>query len=152
MKPLSALRFDALAGYSRSPYISLSARELEYYEEGDEKLLGVVSLDIQDHDFVFTVLGRDAMGRFRAVDLEHTIGSADEARNRLAASLAELVLLPDSDFHQGDEVGEPLDFFAPMVPPERLSPTFRTLTEQVGYTPALGLLKELMHYFQGSCL
>jgi hypothetical protein len=56
MKPLSPLRFDALAGYSRSPQIGLSARELSWFEEADEKLLGVVSLDLIDFEYVFTVL------------------------------------------------------------------------------------------------
>jgi hypothetical protein len=148
MKPIPALRFDALAGYSRSPYLPLSARELEWYEEGDEKLLGLVSLDIADEDFVYTVLGRDAMGRYRAFHLEINIGSVDEARDRLAASLADLVQLPATAFHQGDEPGPPLDFFTPVVAADKLSPIFRTVTSERGYTPALGLLTELMHYFQ----
>jgi hypothetical protein len=52
MQPLSRLRFDALAGYSRSPLLGLSARELSWFQDGSEKLLGVVSLDLVDHDYV----------------------------------------------------------------------------------------------------
>lgn len=148
MKALSVLRFDALAGYSRSPYLPLSARELEWYEEGDERLLGAVSLDTQDEDFIYTVLGRDAMGRFRAVHLEIDIVSIEEARERLRVALADLVQRPPAEFHQGDEHGPPMDFFTPIVAPERLHPIFRTLTTERGYTPALGLLRELMYYFQ----
>ena len=40
MKPVSIERFNALAGYIRSPWTSLSAKELAWYEAGDEKLLG----------------------------------------------------------------------------------------------------------------
>src|SRR4051812_19346346 len=104
MKPLSPLRFDALAGYSRSPQIGLSARELAWFEEGDEKLLGVVSLDIVDLDYVYTVLARDAHRRFRAVHLEINIPSQDQATEMLAAALAKLVVHPETEFHQGDEV------------------------------------------------
>ena len=39
MNSLPKLRFDALAGYSRSPNISLSARELAWFHEADGKLL-----------------------------------------------------------------------------------------------------------------
>ena len=69
MNTLPKVRFDALAGYSRSPYISLSARELGWFEEADGKVLGVVSLDVVDRDYVWIVLARDAKNRYRAVDL-----------------------------------------------------------------------------------
>jgi hypothetical protein len=41
-----------------------------------------------------------------------------------------------------------LDLFKPVVRPESLNATLRTLTRERGHTPALGLLRELMHYFQ----
>jgi hypothetical protein len=145
MKPLSPLRFDALAGYSRSPQISLSARELAWFEEADEKLLGVVSLDVVDLDYVYTVLARDAHGRFRAFHLDT---SQNEAAEGLAAALAELVVQPDTYFHQGDEVGVALDLFTSELPSDKQNPRFRELITAKGFTPALGLLKELMHYFQ----
>lgn len=43
MKPLDRRRFDALPGYSRSPYSVLFADELAWLAESDEKLLeGIV--------------------------------------------------------------------------------------------------------------
>ena len=147
MKPLSPLRFDALAGYSRSPLLGLSARELLWFEEGNEKLLGVVSLDLADNDYVYTVLARDANGRFRAVHLDINISSEAAATKQLEAALAELAARPDTDFRQGDESGAPLDLFTPTVAPDKQNPRFRELATAAGFTPALGLLKELMHYF-----
>ena len=147
MNPLGQARFNALAGYSRSPYLPLSARELAWYEEANERLLGVVSLDLVDEDFVYTVLARDAVGRFRAVRLEINLSGLDEARDGLARALAELGTRPPDAFHQGDEPRKAVDFFTPLVVPEKQSPIFRTVATERGYTPALGLLKELMHYF-----
>lgn len=148
MKPISKLRFDALAGYSRSPYIPLSAQELSWHEEGDERLLGVVSLDLQDSDYLYTVLARDAKNRFRGVDLEINLASQQEAEKQLGQALVELSQLPAEEFHQGDEVGPPMDFFTAAVAPEATHPIFQRLVTQRGYSPALGLLKELMHYFE----
>lgn len=148
MQPLSPLRFDALAGYSRSPQLGLSARELCWFEEGGEKLLGVVSLDLVDLDYVYTVLGRDAHGRFRAFHLEINISSEAEATERLNAALAELVVHPDVYFHQGDETGPPMDFFTPVTDLDKQSPRFQELITSRGFTPALGLLREQMHYFE----
>lgn len=141
MKPLSPLRFDALAGYSRSPLIGLSARELGWFEDGTEKLLGVVSLDLVDQDYVYTVLARDAHGRFRAFHLDINISSEAEAIKQLEAALSELVVHPDTYFHQDDEVGAPLDFFTPTLALDKQNPNFRELTTAPGFTPALGLLR-----------
>lgn len=148
MKPISKVRFDALAGCSRSPQLPLSARELAWFEEAHETLLGVVSLDISDRDYVYTVLGRDAHGRFRAVHLDINILSQADAERGLEAALAELATRPASDFFQGDEVGKNIDFFAPVVPSDRRHPSFATLTTSAAHSPALGLLRELMHYFR----
>ena len=148
MKPLSPLRFDALAGCSRSPQIGLSARELSWFEEADEKLLGVVSLDLVDLDYVYTVLARDGHGRFRAFHLDINIQSQGEATDMLAAALAELVVQPEAYFHQGDEVGPTFDLLTSTLPPDKRNPRFTELITAQGFTPALGLLKELMHYFQ----
>lgn len=147
VRPLSKTRFDALAGYSRSPHLPLSDAELAWYEEADEKLLGMVSLDIHDRDFVYTVLGRDARGRFSAVHLDINIDSQAEAERRLEGALTQLAERPASYFHQGDEVGGALDFFTPVGPADKQHSSFCSLTTAAGYTPALGLLRELMHYF-----
>ena len=77
MKPLSKTRFDALAGYSRSPQLPLSAEELAWFEEADEKLLGMVSLDIHDRDYVYTVLGRDARGIHPGCPRPPTLSSSE---------------------------------------------------------------------------
>ena len=112
-----------------------------------EKLLGVVSLDIYDRDHVCTVLARDARGRFRAVHCDLNIETQVEAERQLAVAFAELAVRPASDFYQGDETEQPIDFFTPMVATDRQHQNFRSLTTHEHHTPALGLLRELMHYF-----
>ncbi|HEU4691582.1 MAG TPA: hypothetical protein VFS23_24635 [Vicinamibacterales bacterium] len=147
MKPISVERFNALAGYIRSPWTSLSARELAWYEAGDEKLLGVVSLDISDHDYVATVLARDAKKRFRAFALTINLETQDAAREWLDERLNELLAYPPEHFHQGDEQGAVVDFFAPVTDAARRHQHFEHLTTGDGYSPALGIIRELMHYF-----
>ena len=69
MNPLSKLRFDALAGYSRSPTMPLVAEELGWFEEAEEKVLGLLVRDLPDDDHACYVLGRDAEGPFpRSMD------------------------------------------------------------------------------------
>lgn len=148
MNPISRRRFDALAGYIRSPWSYLVAQELAWFEAGSEKLLGLASLDTVDGDFVGTVLARDSLNRFRAVGLQINCPTQFHAEAWLRDELAQLVDKPAEDFFQGDEKGVPVDFFTPVVALDKLSPSFRSLIDDNGYTPALGLLKELMHHFQ----
>jgi hypothetical protein len=125
----------------------LIARELAWYEKGNEKVLGVIALDLADQDYVSYVLGRDAKNRFRAVWLECSIKRQEVATIILEQKLAELAQAPPEEFHQGDERGRPVDFFAPVVAPARQNRMFRTLITDPGYSPALALVSEMMHYF-----
>src|SRR5438309_12130995 len=110
MKALSQLRFDSLAGYSRIPTMALVARELAWYEEANERILGLIALDLPDRDYVSYVLGRDAKERFRAVWLECWIESEEAATALLERKLAEFAQAPPEEFHQGD-VGQAGGFF-----------------------------------------
>lgn len=148
MNAISQLRFDSLAGYSRSPTMALVARELAWYEEANEKLLGLVAIDLPDQDYVSYVLGRDAKGRFRAVWLECSIATQEAATELLARKLAEFGQAPPEEFHQGDEVGRPVDFLAPVVRGERQHRAFSTLISARRYSPARALIGEMMHYFE----
>jgi hypothetical protein len=148
MNPISQRRFDSLAGYVRSPTTALATRELAWFEEASEKVLGLIALDLSDQDFVSFVLGRDAKGRFRAVWLERSIETQYAATALLEKKLAEFGQAPPEEFHQGDEVGRPVDFFTPVVPADRQHNVFTTLISARGFSPARALIAEMMHYFE----
>lgn len=57
-------------------------------------------------------------------------------------------MAPDAEYYQGDEVGVPLDFFAPRVDRGRLNSNFVVLTEQRAYSPALGIITPMMHWYE----
>jgi hypothetical protein len=148
MRPIERRRFEAFAGYTRNPNLAFLIEELAWYEEGGEILLGLVSLDRTDRDYVAHVLGRDAKRRFRAVGLRSGFETQAEATIWLRDELAKLVQKPPSFHHQGDEEGEPVDFFKPIVTEEKRSYAFEQLRAHISYSPALGLIRELMHYYE----
>jgi hypothetical protein len=148
MNAISRLRFDALAGYSRTPLTALIVKELAWYEQAGEKVLGLVVLDRSDRDFASYVLGRDRNGRYRAVWMKCSIETQNTATALLASKMAELSLSPTEEFYQDDEDGTPLDLFTPTVPANRQRPQFVTLASDRGYSPARGLIGEMMHYFE----
>jgi hypothetical protein len=148
MKPISKLRFDSLAGYSREWWTRFVVRELGWFEAGNEKVLGMVSFDRSDEDYAWYVLGRDGKGRFRSVSVDCSIPDEQHALRMLEEAMDQFAQLPAEEFYQGDEVSKPVDFFTPVVPLERQHENFRVLRSGVGYSPALGLLSEMAHYFE----
>ena len=126
----------------------LVAEELGWFEEADEKVLGLLVRDLPDNDYACYVLGRDAKLRFRAVWIECSIPTMEEATTLLEKKLAEHSAMRAEEFYQGDEVGKPLDFLTPVVNSEDQHLNFRNLISGRGYSSAQGVIAEMMHYFQ----
>src|SRR3546814_1457266 len=59
-----------------------------------------------------------------------------------------LAAAPDAEFHQGDSERTPIDFFTPLVPAERLHPTYNILTSQERYSPARDLIAAMMRFHE----
>ena len=73
VKQIGLRRFDALAGYARSPQIILYVKEIEWYATTSERLVGMLTHDRIDHDFGWVILGRDERRRFRAIDVNTSL-------------------------------------------------------------------------------
>jgi hypothetical protein len=148
MKPISKLRFEALAAYTRAPWMPLVVRELEWYEHANEKVLGVVLYDIHDKDYAYVVLGRDRNKRFRAVKPKGSFTTLKKARTELRVELAKCAKWKKEEFYQWDEKGEPLDFFKPVVKIDDRHPSFVELTARGRKSPARALLSEMMNWYE----
>ena len=148
IKELSGRRFDALAGYARSPQIVLYVEEIEWHATEGERLIGMLTHDLIDHDFGWVILGRDERLRFRAIDVNTSLPSAEAARDQLFTRLREHHVEPDEAYHQGDAPGAATDFYMPLVPEDRLHPTFKILTKDERYSPAYDLIEAMMRSYE----
>lgn len=146
LQKISKRRFDALAGYSRTPRIMALTEELEWYATADERVLGIVLRDRIDDDFSWVAMGRDETLRFRAVKVRASHPSQDEARQALFKTLEELAQAPDEEFYQSDTTAKPVDFFKLMAPEEKLHPSFKLMSRAERYLPARDLITSLMRY------
>jgi hypothetical protein len=123
------------------------SEELSHWSDHEERVLGMVFRDIQDTDFGWILLARDKIGRFRAVDLEHSLDSEYVATERARARIAKAV--EEGDFlalgDQKDETNYPTDVLA--VPAgtdaETLHPHFKLLVETPGRYPSRSVFKEI---------
>ena len=125
----------------------LHIEELEWHQAYEEKLLIVVTRDLNDGDYAALLLARDMMERYRWVGMTpfyespaETLENAPDVIDRVMANFEEAR-------NQGDE-GEPVDFFTPVVPAGRLNPDFNTVLTQRGYSPALEIIKPMMRWYE----
>jgi hypothetical protein len=124
LEAISELRFDALAGYARSPLTLMAGTELGWYSEQNEKVLGAIVQDRTDRDYVCIVMGRDRIGRYRAVHLSEWFPTIGRARAAMSEILPEWAAKDPAEYEQGDEPRQPMDFFRPRHPAEQLNPLF----------------------------
>jgi hypothetical protein len=148
MRPISLMRFNALAAYCRRPEIILYSEELKWFEHSGERVLGVLMRDYADGDFGGQILGRDARGRFRWIGAGEFNLSQLRAEFSLRREMERLAAEPDEEFRQGDERGESLDFFKPQVPDGKLNSNFRQLSDGEGFSPARGIIEPMMHWYE----
>ncbi len=146
MKPISKERFEALCR-SRQATAEYVSREVEWFSDDEERVLGLVLLDTVDNDWVWMVLGRDEAGVFRCIDLGVSIPTQDEARKFLEAKLDEYSRTGEKTFPQGDVKSKPIDLFTPVAPASALHPNFKILAEGEHHSSARELLRELVQTF-----
>ena len=85
LKRLTREHFQSLTEYQYAS--TIWTREKEWWVDIDERVLGVVVLDLTDKDWSWVVLGRDEVGKFRFVDLKVSLHTQQEARRQLLQKL-----------------------------------------------------------------
>lgn len=147
MKPISAVRFDAIAGYARRPMARIAADELAWYEHGDGVVVGALIRDRQDSDYSGLVFARDEKLRFRCVNVTAFRTSIRRVEIDLRRAMEEAALAAPEAHHQGDAKGPPIDFFTFTRPRDRLHVDFVKLAEMHGYVSARQIIEPMMRWY-----
>lgn len=145
IKTLDEKRFNALAAYTRSPAAAYMSKELAWFSNEGETILGILLLDTIDKDYVSIVLGLDDVGRFRAFEVE-SFPDQESAINWLHNTIKWHTLNSVPVLSLGDKT-KALDLFTPIVPPERQHVYFRSLTRDAAFLPAREMIKRMMPYY-----
>lgn len=148
MKPIPRIRFDALAGYARKPMIRILAEELGWFEHAGERVLGLVNRDRADNDFGGHVFGKDRKGRFRWISGTEFKATPHLARIALRQEMERQAARPAVEYFQGDEEGDPVDFFAEVAEPAKINPSFVSLRDMEVYSPARGIIEPMMRWYE----
>lgn len=147
MIKISEIKFNAIAGYARSPQARIDAEEVAYYELGTQPILGMVIMDRVDKDFCGLVFAPDRRLRYRFVNMTE-FTSRRRAEVALRRSMEKANHAPAEDHHQGDEDGDPVDFFKVHGPHLVLHPDFKILMESHGYLAARRIIEPMMRWYE----
>jgi hypothetical protein len=140
-------RFNVYVDWTRSAHIMDVVTELEWYADTEERVLGVLVLDHTDGDYSYVLLGRDEVGRYRAIDLRVSFAEEGAARSQLKRRLAHHSETGKALFPQGDATGEAFDILTPIVDRSRLHPSFLVLSESKFWVAARAVISEMMRHF-----
>lgn len=146
IRELDSKRFNALAGHSRSPSADFISKELSWYSNQDESLLGVLLLDLVDNDYAGIILVRDEVGQFRAFDTQVSMATREDAVAWLIKSMQVHTEQGLKHYPQGDR-HRVLDLFASTTSPELQHPYFKLLAGESAFIPARAIINEMMPHF-----
>lgn len=147
-------RFNVFAIGTRLSVARAFAHEISYWSDTEERVLGLVFMDRTDSDFGWMLLARDRIGRFRCVGVEASLKSESYAarglRERIARAVKEDDLIAlgfqdDETNYATDLLGIPAD-----TKLETLHPSFRSLFQDSGRSPARAVLREIGNWLAPS--
>jgi hypothetical protein len=146
VKEIDKKRYDAFAMFSRSPATEHFSKELSWYSNEEETIIGTVLLDIVDFDYGAVVSARDENGMFRAFDLEVSIPNEEAAKSWIMNTIRWHTSQNIRVVPQGSDTPG-IDLFTPKVLPERFHPFFASLSGDEAHTPARAIIKEMMPHY-----
>lgn len=144
---ISRQRFQALT-FSKSPMADFLAKEVEWWADKDERVLGTILIDRQDSDWNCIVLGRDELSLFRYIDSRVSFTSLADARNAIRAMMLEVSDSGQAVFEQGDATRKKTEILN--VPPERealLHKNFEILHSHISHQAAKRIIQEIAYAF-----
>lgn len=148
MHPISLARFNALAAWCRFGPTMWILDEVAWFESSDGHLLGLVVRDRTDGDFLGIYLAKDRVERFRQISqTDAFFDTAEAAAAALVAGAPGLLARLEAERRQGNEGPAPVDFFRLEVPRERLHPSFATLLDSEGFSPARAIVGAMMRWY-----
>lgn len=146
LEKLSLLRFNALAGYARQPFLALMSVELFWYATDGEEVLATVLRDNEDQDYAVVCFCRDLLDRYRFATISDFKPTLAMAQAEVPKKMKEVLDNFDEQRVQGDEKGPPVDFFTLVKPAGKHHEKFLRLCEDPLYSPAKGIIESMMRW------
>ena len=141
-RPINKKLFDVYVLFTREPFVRHFTKELEYYSNGNGGFIGFISLDLIDNDFYACILSRDEAKQYRAVSVEASISTIQEAREWIDNEMSRDTII----FHENKY--EFFDIFKELDNKEQLHPNFELLRDKDFFFSAKEVIKEITYHYK----
>lgn len=140
--PINKKLFDIYLLFTREPFVRYFSQELEYYSNGNGRLLGFISLDLTDNDYSVCVLSRDKSKQYRAERIQVSLPNIEEAREWIDKTMGDDTIT----FH--DDKNDYFDLFADLNNHDKLHPNYIYLRDHFAYEAAKTTLCEISYHYK----
>lgn len=144
--PISLSRFNAFAGYARSPDAAALGTELSWFEFREGRVLATLIKDT-DREYSAALLAPDLAERYRWVGQTAFFKDAEDAQIALIEKASDIINNLETRREQGDE-GTPVDFFAPVKSKSKPHSTFLQLRDGAGWQAARAVINLQMRWYE----
>lgn len=140
--PINNKRFNIYVLFSREPFVNYLTKELEFYSNLNGGLIGLISLDLTDEDYYVCILARDKAKQYRAVQVEASIPTIEEARERIDELMgSDMIIFHDNKF-------EFFDIFKKLDNESKMHPNFELLRDSDAFLAAKEVIKEISYHYK----
>lgn len=148
VKQISKEKFKAYVGLTVLPMADYFLKEICWFANENEDILGVICFDYIDRDFNSLLLGRDEIGRFRAFDLATDFKNPNAAIFWICSTIEKLTIEGKTVFPQGDcKEDSKIDLFNDINPLEKLHPYYQILKNNKFWNSAKRMIQEIMPHY-----
>lgn len=140
--PINRKLFEIYVLFTREPFVQHFTKELEFYSNGNGGLIGLISLDLTDNDYYACILSRDESRQYRAVKVDGSIKSIEEARAKLDDMMGSDTII----FH--DNQTNFFDLFKDLDNADKQHPNFKLLKDSEAFLSAKDVIKEISYHYK----
>jgi len=138
-------RFNIYMLFTRHPFINLIAKEIGYYSNDNNSILGVLLFDYTDQDYNYTLMARDENKQFRAFEVKHSFETKQEAIDTLTNSIKWHTTQNVNIVEQGVSK-KGLELFKIVVDEAKLHPYFVRLNNDKGLKASKNAIIEISNH------
>ncbi len=140
--PINKKLFDIYMLFTREPFVQYFTEELEFFSNGNGGLIGLISLDLTDNDYYACILSRDKSKQYRAVLVEASIQTIEDARKWIDDKMSS-----DKIIHH-DNYSDYFDIFQDIANANKQHPHYKLLRDSIALQSAKSVLKEISYHYK----
>lgn len=142
MNKINRNLFNIYLLFTREPFSRTYINELEFFSNGDNTIIGLVSLDLIDNDFSGVVLSRDQSKQYRAENVITCLSTLEEARQWVQKEMSsDKIIIHDNKSNF-------FDLFNTITKENQIHPYYNSLKNDEAFSGSKDVIKEISYHYK----